>query len=212
MAVIESGAVEVIIDATGDPIAGVRHALASSANGLHVIMVNVEADVLAGPLLAARARDAGTVYSLAYGDQPALIAEQVDWARTTGFEVVCAGKGTKYLPEYHRSTPDTVWDYYGLTPQQAHAAGMNSKMFNSFLDGTKSAIEMAAVANATGLKAPVAGLSFPPCSTHELAQRLKPKSDGGLLEDSGMVEVISSIARDGSAIENDLRWGVYVTF
>ena len=212
MAVIESGAVEVIIDATGDPIAGVRHALASSANGLHVVMVNVEADVLAGPLLAARARDAGTVYSLAYGDQPALIAEQVDWARTAGFQVVCAGKGTKYLPEYHRSTPDTVWDYYGLTPEQAQAAGMNAKMFNSFLDGTKSAIEMAAVANATGLKAPSTGLSFPPCATHELAQRLKPKSDGGLLEDSGMVEVISSVARDGSPIDNDLRWGVYVTF
>ncbi len=212
MAVIESGAVEVIIDATGDPVAGVRHALASSGHGLHVVMVNVEADVLAGPLLAERARDAGTVYTLAYGDQPALIAEQVDWARTAGFDVVCAGKGTKYLPEYHRSTPDTVWDHYGLTPQQARQAGMNPKMFNSFLDGTKSAIEMAAVANATGLRAPSAGLSFPPCGTRELAQKLKPKSDGGLLEGSGVVEVISSLARDGSQVENDLRWGVYVTF
>jgi predicted homoserine dehydrogenase-like protein len=212
MAVIESGHLEVVIDATGDPVAGVRHALAASEHGLHMIMVNVEADVLAGPLLAARARNAGTVYSLAYGDQPALIAEQVDWARTAGFHVVCAGKGTKYLPEYHRSTPDTVWDHYGLTPQQAQQAGMNSKMFNSFLDGTKSAIEMAAVANATGLRAPSAGLSFPPCGTHELAHKLKPKSDGGLLEGSGMVEVISSLERDGSQVENDLRWGVYVTF
>ncbi len=212
MAVIESGALEVVIDATGDPAAGVAHALAAIEHGLHVVMVNVEADVLAGPVLAARARDAGLVYTLAYGDQPALIAEQVDWARAAGFEVVCAGKGTKYLPEYHRSTPDTVWEYYGLTPDQARAAGMNPKMFNSFLDGTKSAIEMAAVANATGLTAPSAGLRFPPCGTHELAQRLKPKSDGGLLEGKGMVEVISSIARDGSPVENDLRWGVYVTF
>jgi predicted homoserine dehydrogenase-like protein len=211
-AVIESGDVEVLIEATGDPVAGVDHALAASEQGLHMVMVNVEADVLAGPLLAARARDAGTVYTLAYGDQPALIAEQVDWARTCGFEVVCAGKGTKYLPEYHRSTPDTVWDYYGLTAEQAQAAGMNSKMFNSFLDGTKSAIEMAAVANAAGLEAPSAGLSFPPCGTHELAQKLKPKSDGGLLERKGTVEVISSLARDGSPVENDLRWGVYVTF
>jgi len=212
MAVIESGALEVLVDATGHPEAGIAHALAAIDNGLHMVMVNVEADVLAGPLLAAQARDAGLVYTLAYGDQPALIAEQVDWARAAGFEVVCAGKGTKYLPEYHRSTPDTVWDYYGLTAEQAKAAGMNSKMFNSFLDGTKSAIEMAAVANATGLTAPSAGLSFPACGTHELAQKLKPKRDGGLLEDKGMVEVISSIARDGSAIENDLRWGVYVTF
>ena len=212
MAVIESGNLEVVIDATGDPVVGVRHALAASEHGLHMVMVNVEADVLAGPLLAERARAAGTVYTLAYGDQPALIAEQVDWARAAGFEVVCAGKGTKFLPEYHRSTPDTVWDYYGLTPRQAQAAGMNSKMFNSFLDGTKSAIEMAAVANATGLTAPSAGLCFPPCGTHELAQKLKPKSHGGLLEGSGMVEVISSLARDGSPVENDLRWGVYVTF
>jgi len=212
MAMIESGQLEVLIDATGDPVVGVRHALAASANALHMVMVNVEADVLAGPLLAARARAAGTIYSLAYGDQPALIAEQVDWARTAGFNVVCAGKGTKYLPEYHRSTPDTVWDYYGLTAEQAHAAGMNSKMFNSFLDGTKSAIEMAAVANATGLRAPAHGLRFPPCGTHELAQKLKPKSDGGLLEDTGMVEVISSLARDGGPVANDLRWGVYVTF
>ena len=212
MAIIEGGHVEVLIDATGDPLAGVRHALAASHNGLHMVMVNVEADVLAGPLLAARARDAGTVYTLAYGDQPALIAEQVDWARACGFRVVCAGKGTKYLPEYHRSTPDTVWNYYGLTADQARDAGMNSKMFNSFLDGTKSAIEMAAVANACDLTAPSAGLSFPPVGTHELASRLKPKSDGGLLEGPGMVEVISSIGRDGNPIENDLRWGVYVTF
>ena len=212
MAIIEGGHVEVLIDATGDPLVGVRHALAASDNGLHMVMVNVEADVLAGPLLAARARDAGTVYTLAYGDQPALIAEQVDWARAAGFRVVCAGKGTKYLPEYHRSTPDTVWNYYGLTPDQARDAGMNSKMFNSFLDGTKSAIEMAAVANACDLTAPSAGLSFPPVGTHELASKLKPKSDGGLLEDSGMVEVISSLGRDGSPVKNDLRWGVYVTF
>ena len=212
MGVIESGSVEVLIDATGDPVVGVRHALAASDNGLHMIMVNVEADVLAGPLLAERARAAGTVYTLAYGDQPALIAEQVDWARAAGFEVVCAGKGTKYLPAYHHSTPDTVWDYYGLTREQAEDAGMNAKMFNSFLDGTKSAIEMAAVSNATGLVAPSAGLFFPPCGTHELARKLKPKSDGGILETAGMVEVISSIARDGSPVENDLRWGVYVTF
>ena len=91
----------------------------------------------------ARAAEAGVVYSLAYGDQPALICELVDWARACGFEVVAAGKGTKHLPTYHASTPDTVWDHYGLTAAQAAAAGMNSQMFNTFLDGTKSAIEMA---------------------------------------------------------------------
>ena len=110
--------------------------------------------MLAGPLLAEEARKAGVVYSLAYGDQPALTAEMVDWARATGFRVVAAGKGTKYLPIYHDVTPAGVWGHYGLTAAEAQSAGMNPQMFNSFLDGTKSAIEMAAIANATGLDVP----------------------------------------------------------
>lgn len=204
--------IDVVVESTGDPIAGTRHALACIEHGINVVMVNVEADVLAGPLLAKKAAAAGVVYSLAYGDQPALIVEQIDCVRTMGFDVVCAGKGTKYLPEYHYSTPETVWQYYGLTEEQARLGGMNSKMFNSFLDGTKSAIEMTAVANATGLKPPSDGLSFPPCSVDQLGSMLKPKSEGGVLEDKGMVEVISSLHRDGKEVERDLRWGVYVVF
>ncbi len=211
-AVIGSDHVDVVIEATGDPAAGIRHALAAFAAGKHVVMVNVEADALAGPLLALRAREAGVVYSLAYGDQPALIAELVDWARVAGFEVVAAGKGTKYLPSYHDSTPDTVWDHYGLTPEAAAAGGMNPTMFNSFLDGTKSAIEMAAVANACGLDAPDAGLGFPACEVDALADTLKPVADGGVLARRGLVEVVSSLARDGTPLRRDLRWGVYVTF
>jgi predicted homoserine dehydrogenase-like protein len=175
-------------------------------------MVNVEADCLAGPLLARRAREAGVVYSLAYGDQPALVCELVDWARASGFEVVAAGKGTKYLPEYHDSTPDTVWRHYGLTPEQIERGGLNARMFNSFLDGTKSAIEMAAVANATGLTPAPAGLAFPPCGVDELARVLKPAAEGGTLHHRGQVEVVSSLRRDGSPVARDLRWGVYVTF
>ncbi|HSS64009.1 MAG TPA: Gfo/Idh/MocA family oxidoreductase [Gammaproteobacteria bacterium] len=212
VALIEAPGIDVVIDATGDPAAGIRHALACIEARKHIIMVNVEADVLAGPLLAERARAAGVIYSMAYGDQPALIAELVDWARATGFEVTCAGKGTKYLPEYHASTPETVWGHYGLTPEQARSGGMNPKMFNSFLDGTKSSIEMAAVANATGLSAPDVGLAFPPCSVDALPEKLKPATAGGLLERSGTVEVVSSLERDGREIPHDLRWGVYVTF
>ena len=137
-------------------------------------MVNVEADALAGPLLARRAREAGIVYSLAYGDQPALICEMVDWCRAAGFEVVAAGKGTKYLPEYHASTPDTVWPYYGFSPERVAAGDFNAQMFNSFLDGTKSAIEMAAVANATGLTPAPDGLAFPPCGVDDLPRVLRP--------------------------------------
>ena len=163
-AVIASPDVEIVIDATGSPAAGIRHALACCRHGKHVVMVNVEADALAGPLLARRAREAGIVYSLAYGDQPALICEMVDWCRTAGFEVIAAGKGTKYLPEYHASTPATVWPYYGFTPEVVAAGDFNAQMFNSFLDGTKSALEMAAVSNATGLMAPD-GLGFSPVVT-----------------------------------------------
>ena len=202
--------VDVVVEATGDPAAGIAHARAAFAAGRHIVMVNVEADVLAGPLLAAEAREAGVVYTMAYGDQPALTCELVEWARSCGFEVVAAGKGTKYLPSYHASTPDTVWEHYGLTAEQAAAAGMNSRMFNSFLDGTKSAIEMAAIANATGLTPPPDGLRFPPCGKEDLAHVLRPATVGGQLHHKGQVEVVSSLERDGRPVPNDLRWGVYV--
>lgn len=204
--------VEIVVDATGSPAAGAGIALACARNGKHVVMVNVEADALCGPLLARRCREAGVVYSLAYGDQPALICEQVDWARASGFPVVAAGKGTKYLPRYHRSTPETVWADYGLTPEEAAAGGLGARMFNSFLDGTKSAIEMAAVANATGLTPAPEGLAFPPCSSDELARVLRPASTGGALHHAGQVEVVSSLRRDGTPVPRDLRWGVYVVF
>ncbi|MFP4539032.1 MAG: NAD(P)H-dependent oxidoreductase [Dichotomicrobium sp.] len=202
--------VDVVIEATGHPPAGIAHALAAIEAGKHVVMVNVEADVLAGPALASRAARAGVVYSMAYGDQPALVAEMVDWARATGFAVAAAGKGTKYLPAYHAVTPDDVWAHYGLTPEEARRAGMNPQMFNSFMDGTKSAIEMAAIANATGLDVPQAGLSFPPCGVDDLAHVLRPRDVGGQLEHAGMVEVVSSLERDGRPVYRDLRWGVYV--
>jgi len=211
-ALIRAPGLDVVIDATGIPKAGLRHALLAIEEGRDIVMVNVEAHVLAGPLLARRAAAAGIVYSMAYGDQPALIAEQVDWARAAGFPVVAAGKGTKYLPSYHASTPETVWGHYGLTAEQAAAGGMNPQMFNSFLDGTKSAIEMAAVANATGLAPPSDGLLFPPCGVDDLPLVLRPRDAGGHLEQSGQVEVVSSLERDGRPVFRDLRWGVYVTF
>jgi predicted homoserine dehydrogenase-like protein len=203
---------EVVIDATGHPAAGIHHALLCCRHRRHIVMVNVEADVLAGPLLARRAAEAGIVYSLAYGDQPALIAEMVDWGRAAGLDIVCAGKGTKYLPAYHASTPETVWGHYGFSEAQVAAGDFNARMFNSFLDGTKSAIEMAAVANATGLEPAPAGLGFPACGVDDLPRVLKPQSEGGALHHKGTVEVVSSLERDGRSVFRDLRWGVYVTF
>ncbi len=203
--------VEVVVEATGHAPAGISHARRTIREGKHIVMVNVEADVLAGPLLAREAAAAGVVYSLAYGDQPALICELVDWARSCGFPIIAAGKGTKYLPEYHASTPETVWGYYGLTAEQAKTGGMNPQMFNSFLDGTKSGIEMAAVANASGLTPAPDGLVFPAVGTHEMAEMLRP-GNAGALHHAGQVEVISSVHRDGRPVANDLRWGVFVVF
>lgn len=201
--------VDVVIEATGFPAAGIEHARQAFQNGKHIIMVNVEADVLAGAALVKEAKSAGVVYSMAYGDQPALTAEIVEWARASGFSVTSAGKGTRYQPVYHQSTPDTVWDYYGISHEEAKKAGMNPKMFNSFLDGTKSGLEMAAIANACDLKVPTNGLLFPPCGMDDLANILKPKKYGGLLEENGQVEVVSSLERDGRPVFKDLRWGVY---
>jgi predicted homoserine dehydrogenase-like protein len=209
---IANGYVDIVIDATGSPTAGIHYALRCCEYHKHIIMVNVEADVLAGPLLARRAQEAGIIYSMASGDQPALIVELVDWARTTGFEVICAGKGTKYLPEYHQSTPDTVWRHYGFTEAQVASGDFNTQMFNSFLDGTKSALEMAAVANACDLLPSSDGLTFPPCGVDDLPHLLRPRSDGGVLSHRGMVEVVSSLERDGRPVFRDLRWGVYVVF
>ena len=201
--------VDVVVEATGFPAAGIEHARQAFQNGKHIIMVNVEADVLAGAALVKEAKSAGVVYSMAYGDQPALTVEIVEWARASGFNVTSAGKGTRYQPVYHQSTPDTVWDYYGLSHEEAKKAGMNPKMFNSFLDGTKSGLEMAAIANACDLKVPTNGLLFPPCGMDDLANILKPKKYGGLLEENGQVEVVSSLERDGRPVFKDLRWGVY---
>ena len=206
---INDDEVDVVVEATGHPSSGIKHARTCFKYGKHVIMVNVEADVLAGPSLSAEANSAEVVFSMAYGDQPSLTLEIIEWARASGFKVTAAGKGTKYMPEYHYSTPKTVWDHYGLTSDEAEKAGMNSKMFNSFLDGTKSSLEMSAIANASGLNVPNNGLLFPPCGMDDLASLLKEKNKGGILEKNQQVEVVSSLERDGRPVFKDLRWGVY---
>ena len=204
--------IEVIVEATGIPGAGIKHCLGAIANGKHIVMVNVEADAVAGPLLARRAKAAGVVYSLAWGDQPALICEHVDWARAAGFKVIAAGKGTRYEPHYHQSNPDNVWDILDKYLNIADRASINPKMFNSFVDGTKSGIEMTAVCNATGLVPQSGGLSFPPATRFELAEICKPKSDGGTLEKAGVTEVVSSVYRDGRDVPHHLALGTYVVF
>ena len=204
--------IDIVIEATGNPIAAVEHILAAFKHGKHVINVTVEADAFCGPMLAQRAREAGVVYSLAYGDQPALICDLVDWARTAGFPVVAAGRGHKWLPHFAQSTPETVWGYYGLTPEQAKIGGLNPKMFNSFLDGSKPAIETSAVCNATGLTPAPEGLLYPAGSVDQIPELMRPKSEGGVLHHKGQVEVISSLTKEGQTIPYDIRFGVWVVF
>jgi predicted homoserine dehydrogenase-like protein len=210
-AVVSLPSVDVVVECTGNPIAAVDHILESFAHGKHVVNVTVEADAFCGPLLAVRAQQAGVQYSLAFGDQPALICDLVDWARTCGFPVVAAGRGHKWLPHYSESTPETVWHHWGLSPEQAERGGLNPKMFNSFLDGSKPSIESTAVANATGLGVPSNGLLYPPASVEDIPFVTRPISEGGVLERKGMVEVISSLETDGRVIPYDIRMGVWVT-
>jgi predicted homoserine dehydrogenase-like protein len=125
--------------------------------------------------------------------------------------VVAAGRGHKWLPHFTESTPETVWGNYGLTPEQALRGGLNPKMFNSFLDGSKPSIESSAVANATGLTVPSDGLLYPPASVEDIPFVTRPKSEGGVLERKGMVEVVSSLEADGRKIPYDIRMGVWVT-
>lgn len=203
--------IDIIVECTGNPVAAVEHCLQAFDHGKHVVNVTVEADAFCGPLLGRRAAQAGVVYSLAYGDQPALICDLVDWARSCGFPVVAAGRGHKWLPHFAQSTPETVWGHYGLTPEQAERGGLNPKMFNSFLDGSKPSIESAAVANATGLGVPSNGLLYPPASIQDIPFVTRPVSEGGVLERKGMVEVVSSLEKDGRSIPYDIRMGVWVT-
>ncbi|SDY87425.1 Predicted homoserine dehydrogenase, contains C-terminal SAF domain [Variovorax sp. YR634] len=210
-AVTREPCIDIVVECTGNPIAAVDHCLDAFAHGKHVVNVTVEADAFCGPLLAHRAQQAGVIYSLAFGDQPALICDLVDWARTCGFPVVAAGRGHKWLPHFTESTPETVWGNYGLTPEQAKRGGLNPKMFNSFLDGSKPSIESSAVANATGLTVPSDGLLYPPASVEDIPFVTRPKSEGGVLERKGMVEVVSSLEADGRKIPYDIRMGVWVT-
>ena len=204
--------IDCIIEATGHPLFGVRHALQAIESGKHVIMVNVEADILCGPYIAKKASERGVIYSMAYGDQPAAICELVDWVHSNGFELVAAGKGMNFQPHFRYSTPDTVWKYFGWTDEEVAAGDFNPKMYNSFTDGTKAAIEMAAVANATDLDCPDDGLAFYPTGLHDLTNVFKPIANGGRLPKKGLLDIAASREPDGREVYNNICYGMFVTF
>ena len=196
--------VDVVIEATGLVEAAAQHAYHALQGKKHLVMVTVEADVLVGHLLKQCADEHGVIYSLAYGDEPALAYELWDWAKTLGFHVVAAGKGTRFLPAFRKANPDDVPRMYGFSGKE-----YNAQMFGSFLDGTKHAIEMAVLSNATGLVPDVRGMHIPAADLREIPDTLCLKSKGGILDTEGVVEAISSARPDGSAVERSIRGGLF---
>jgi predicted homoserine dehydrogenase-like protein len=209
---IAADGMDVIVEATGVPSAGIHHALDAIENRRHIVMLTAEADILLGPLLGQKAAAAGVVYSMAYGDQPALICELVEWAQICGFEVVCAGKGSNYLSTSTAVNPDNVWKYHGFSEERIARNEDNARLYTTFADGTKCCIESALVANATGLIPQPEGLAFPPCSVDDLATVLRPSSEGGVLTHKGTVECAADTERNGKPIPHNIRLGVYVVF
>jgi predicted homoserine dehydrogenase-like protein len=201
---------DVVVEATGIPEVGAHHAYTAIMEKTHVVMVTVEADTVVGPTLAELADRVGVTYSMAYGDQPALIAELYDWAQTVGLDVVAAGKGNPFIEEYRYGTPDDVFERYGFDPEFVEELDLNPQMYNSFLDGTKVAVEMCAVANATGLVPDVQGMHLPDASVEEIPKKIRPKEDGGILNETGVVDTVSSLRPDGTEIEHDISFGVWV--
>ncbi len=202
-AIVQSD-IDVVIEATGNIDAGANHAHRAIEARKHVVMVTVEADVVVGPALKKRADAAGVIYSMAYGDEPAVAYELWDHARSLGFRVVACGKGTRFLPSFRKLNPDDVPSRYGFTGKD-----YNAQMFGSFLDGTKHNIEMTALANATGLVPDVRGLHFPSADLRTLPDVLCSKEKGGILSQEGIVEAISSVHSDEKPVERNLRGGLY---
>jgi predicted homoserine dehydrogenase-like protein len=173
-------AVQVVVDATGSPELGVAIALESIQARKHIVMMNVECDVTVGALLRQKADDAGVIYTLAAGDEPAAILELYRFATALGFEVVCAGKG-KNNPLDPYATPDAL-------AAKAQARDMSARMLCEFVDGSKTAVEMCSVANATGLVPDRRGMHGAQATRDTLHQVFCPKSQGGVLDKKGVVD------------------------
>jgi predicted homoserine dehydrogenase-like protein len=205
-AVLAELPVDVVVEATGVPEVGAEVAMRSLLAGQHIVMLNVEADVTVGLYLDALARSAGVVYSIADGDEPVCAKELVDFAHELAFEVVCAGKG-KNNPFVPTADPDSC-------AEEATRKRMNPKMLASFQDGSKTMIEMAALANATGLPPDVTGMHGPTAEVDDLRRLLVPQHDGGLLSDAGRVDyafgpapgVFVVVTSDDAAVAEEMAY------
>ena len=203
--------VDVVLEATGVPPVGARMAYSAITNGKHVVMVTVEADVSVGPILSHLADAADVVYTLVDGDQPGSTMNMIDWARTLGFEIVAAGRGTIFYGDDRQGTPDTVPERFGFSEEMLVRRTINLKMYNSFRDGSKAQIEMTALANAAGLEPDVRGMHEPSVNLADIPVRFSLREEGGMLSQHGVVELANSIAEDGvTMLDSPLRMGVFV--
>ncbi len=211
MNVIQSDAVDVVVEATGIPDVGARMAFEAINHGKHVVMVNVEADITVGAILRRMADSAGVVYTAVDGDQPGCTMNLIDWARALGFEIVAAGRGTILFEDDPTATPDSVPERFGFSQEMLERRTINLKMFNSFRDGTKAQTECTAIANMAGLVPDVRGMHEPSVNLADIPKQFSLKEEGGLLSQHGVVELANSVAADGrSLLPDPLRMGVFV--
>ncbi|MEM7134075.1 MAG: SAF domain-containing protein [Chloroflexota bacterium] len=210
LAVSHSDLVDAVVEATGIPDVGARMAYEAITNGKHVVMVNVEADVTIGPILRRLADSAGVTYTCVDGDQPGCTMNIIEWATALGFEIVAAGRGTIFLDDDRAGTPDTVPERFGFSDEMLERRSINLKMFNTFRDGTKAQVEMTALANMAGLVPDVRGMHEPSVNLADIPQRFSLQDEGGLLSQTGVIELANSVGADGQTMLPDpLKMGVF---
>ncbi|WDR04578.1 NAD(P)H-dependent oxidoreductase [Devosia rhodophyticola] len=172
--------IDVVIDATGKPGVAADYDLMAMEHGKHLVMMNVEADVTIGPYLKSQADRLGVVYSVGAGDEPSSCMELIEFVSALGLPVVAAGKG-KNNPLRHNAVPD---EYRA----EATRRNMNPRMLVEFIDGSKTMVEMCAIANATGLVPDIPGMHGPKTDRDDMAKVLIPRADGGILNGMGVVD------------------------
>ncbi|HVC34583.1 MAG TPA: SAF domain-containing protein [Chloroflexota bacterium] len=202
--------VDVVVEATGLPEIAARAALEAIHAGHHVVMVTVEADVLLGSRLRRYAEQAGVVYTLTDGDQPAVTKRLCDWAKALGYQVVAAGRGTRFYPSDAVGVPEEAFARYGYSEDLVTRRRFNAQMYNSFRDGSKAQIEMCALANATGLVPDRRGMHEPAAGLADLPRLFARQEDGGLLERAGVVDLANCVGPDGQDVPGGMANGVFV--
>ncbi|WP_340101816.1 SAF domain-containing protein [Salinibaculum salinum] len=190
--------VDVVIETTGDAAAAAIHAWEAIDAGNDVVMVSVEVDVTIGPLLAQFAEHRGVTYSMAYGDEPAQVVELCDWAGAQGLDIVAAGQGTELTFQPHATHEDSL-QRYDLPDSFIENSKPNARMYNTFLDGTKVAVELCAAANALGYSIDTDGVHMPETDKDGLLETLRPTEDGGVLDQKGVIDSVTPTDKNPSA-------------